>query len=149
MTGDDVDVRAVTEHEAAPSSGVAHAETLVAFAEAIVGDDDAALARARAEVREKLGPEALVDAAAVASNFERMVRIADSTGIPLDGPLEMMSADLRGELGLGRFGSAANTPQPSTAKRALGRALRPVASAALKLFGSVSARARPERSRAD
>ena len=33
-------------------------------------------------------------------NFERMVRIADGTGIPLDGPVVAASNDFREELGL-------------------------------------------------
>ena len=51
---------------------------------------------------EALGPEAMVDAAGVASNFERMVRIADSTGIELGDLLEQASADVRDALGLER-----------------------------------------------
>jgi len=42
----------------------------------------------------------MVDAAGVASNFERMVRIAGSTGIELGDRLERGSADARAELGL-------------------------------------------------
>ena len=45
----------------------------------------------------------MVDAAAVASNFQRMVRIADATGIPLGEGLEAMSQEVREELDLGRF----------------------------------------------
>ena len=63
MTGKDFDLHAVTAGEVA-DSGVAHAGALVAFAEAIVGDDDEALASARAAVLGEIGPEALVDAAA-------------------------------------------------------------------------------------
>ena len=51
---------------------------------------------------ETLGPEAMVDAAGVASNFERMVRIADSTGIELGDLLEQATADVRTVLGLER-----------------------------------------------
>jgi hypothetical protein len=142
MSGSAADVRAVTDATAAASSGVAHAETLVAFTEALVAEDEEALARARAEVREKLGPEELVDAAAVASNFERMVRIADATGIPLDGPLDLMSADLREELDLSRFGSSVNTPDAGTGKRVLGYAVRPVAHGALKILGAMRKRSR-------
>jgi hypothetical protein len=137
MTGKDLDLHAVTAGEFA-GSGVAHADALVAFAEAIVGDDDGALASARAELLDETGPEALVDAAAVASNFMRMVRIADSTGISLDAPMALMSQDLRAELGIDRFGSAANTPPASPLERALGRVLPPLARAALKLYGAVS-----------
>ena len=134
--GKDVDVHAVTDREAAASSGVAHAETLVRFTDAVVSDDDEALDGARAELLGELGPEGLVDAAAVASNFERMVRIADSTGIPLDTPLEVLTGDMREELHLDRFGSSANTPEPRAVKRTLGRVLRPVAIRALRLFAA-------------
>jgi len=95
----------VTEGVAA-TSGVPHEHTLVVFAEAMVSDDEDALVRSRQRILERLGPEALVDAAAVASNFERMVRIADSTGIPLDSFLDEMTADIRADLNLVRFASA-------------------------------------------
>jgi hypothetical protein len=109
-SGQAFDLHAVTEGTTTVSSGVAHEETLLALVEAMVSDDEEALAPARTRVREELGPEALVDAAAVASNFERMVRIADATGIPLDSFLDEMTVDLRAELNLARFESTANTP---------------------------------------
>ena len=76
-----------------------HGAELGAFAEAIVTGAET-LGRSRAAVVEALGPEAMVDAAGVASNFERMVRIADSTGIELGDLLEQASADVRTALGL-------------------------------------------------
>jgi hypothetical protein len=93
----------LTDHEAAARSGVAHGAILIGFAEAMVGDNDEALAQARQAVIEALGPEAMVDAAGVASNFERMVRIADATGIPLDERLELLSKEVRDQLHLQRF----------------------------------------------
>ena len=93
----------MTDHEAAATSGVEHGAVLIAFAEAMAGEDDAALARARQAVVEVLGAEAMVDAAGVASNFERMVRIADSTGIPLDERMEVLSKPVRDKLHLERF----------------------------------------------
>jgi hypothetical protein len=93
----------LTDLEAAASSGVEHGAILIGFAEAMVGEDDAALARARQAVIEVLSPEAMVDAAGVASNFERMVRIADSTGIPLDERMEVLSKAVRDQLHLERF----------------------------------------------
>ena len=126
MTGRKLDLRAITEGEdAADVSGIAHAAALVAFAAALVGDDDVALAVARKRVRDEVGPEGLVDAASVASNFERMVRVADSTGIPLDGVMATLSEDIRQDLDLGRFGSSANTPVASSTQRALGALARP------------------------
>jgi len=107
-TGHTFDLHAVTEGTSTVRSGVAHEEILVALAEAMVSDDEPALATARTRLIDELGPEALVDAAGVASNFERMVRIADSTGIPLDNFLEERTGDLRTELNLTRFESVTN-----------------------------------------
>ena len=78
-----------------------HGPELVAFAEAIVTDAET-LPQSRAAVVDALGPEAMVDAAGVASNFERMVRIADSTGIELGDRVEQGSAEVRAALGLTR-----------------------------------------------
>ena len=94
---------ALTDPEAAATSRVEHGTILIAFAEAMVGDDDAALIHARQAVIEVLGPAAMVDAAGVASNFERMVRIADATGIQLDARMEALSREVRDQLGLERF----------------------------------------------
>jgi hypothetical protein len=94
---------ALTDREAATASGVEHGAILIAFAEAMVDDDDAVLTRARQAVVEALSPEAMVDAAGVASNFERMVRIADSTGIALDERMEVLSKEVRDQLHLERF----------------------------------------------
>ena len=107
-TGQAFDLHAVTEGTTTVRGGVAHEETLVALAEAMVSDDEQELATARTRVLGELGPEALVDAVGVASNFERMVRIADATGIPLDSFLDEMTVDLRTELHLGRFEAASS-----------------------------------------
>ena len=82
-------------------SGVPHGLELVAFANAIVTGAQT-LPQSRDAVIEALGAEAMVDAAGVVSNFERMVRIADSTGIELGDRLEQASADVRDTLGLTR-----------------------------------------------
>jgi hypothetical protein len=108
--GQAFDLHALTEGAATARSGVVHEEALLALAEAMVSNDEEVLATARTRVLEELGPEALVDAAAVASNFERMVRIADATGIPLDSFLDELTVDLRAELNLARFESTVNTP---------------------------------------
>ena len=50
-----------------------------------------------------MGVAAMVDAAAVASNFERMVRIADGTGIPLGDRLESLARPVVDELQLERL----------------------------------------------
>lgn len=83
-------------------SGVPHGGTLLRFAEALVEHDAAGVVSARAALIVAMGDAAAGDAAGVASNFERMVRIADSTGIELGDVLESASADVRAELGLTR-----------------------------------------------
>jgi hypothetical protein len=111
---------------AGAQSGVPHADLLAAFAEATVAEDDEALARARERLRAALGPEAVVDAAGVTSNFERMVRVADATGIPLDAPVAALTADVRRELGIDRFAASALTPEPGPLARWLARRLAPL-----------------------
>lgn len=108
MAQTEVDLAALTEDEATTGSGVEHGELLIAFADAMVGDNDDVLSQSRDRVIQTLGPEAMVDAAGVASNFERMVRIADATGIPLDERLASMTEAVREELQLARFGGSQN-----------------------------------------
>ena len=65
-------------------TGIAHGDLLVAYAEAVVGDDEATLNAARDALLAAMGPEALVDAAATVASFNSVVRVASATGIPLD-----------------------------------------------------------------
>jgi hypothetical protein len=136
LEGREVDVAAVTGRARdGAGGGVPQGELLVAFAEATVGTDDAALARARQSLLSGLGPAALVDAAAVTSNFERMVRIADATGIPLDAPVAALTSALRRELGIDRYAAAAQTPSPGHVARVLARFARPFLPRLLRLAG--------------
>jgi len=79
-------------------SGVQQGNALSALAEAMVLGDSAALAAARATLGRALGSDAVVDALGVASNFERMVRIADASGVELGESLTEFSADIREDL---------------------------------------------------
>jgi hypothetical protein len=88
-------------------AGVAHGRLLVEFAEAVLGGDDAALSRARAELMTAVGARGLVDAAAVVGLFNAIDRVADATGIPLEAEKAVASADFRAALGLDRFAVAA------------------------------------------
>ncbi len=133
LDGESYDLSAITEDGSA-GGGVPLGETLLRFTEAVMGEDEGALDRARQEMLEKLGPEQLVDASGVAATFNMMDRIADSTGIPLDGPLDLMTIDMREEIGLDRLPSAANTPNPGALKRLLSRALKPVTPLGMKLM---------------
>ncbi len=139
FAGGEADLRGISEGRKAGNAGIEHGERLAAFADAAVAGDAAALASARDALRAAAGSAALVDAAAVVGNFERMVRIADGTGIPLDGIVSALSGDLREELGLERFHSR-RLAEPGFLVRALGPGLRGVAAAALRLAGWRAAR---------
>ena len=91
----------------AGDGGIAHGRLLVDFAEAVLGQDEAALDRARAALIEAAGAEAFVDAAAVAALFNAIDRVADATGTPLEAVKAEASAEFRAELGIDDFYSAA------------------------------------------
>lgn len=135
LAGNETDLHAVMGAGAA-NTGIAHGALLVAFAEAAVAaadESDAALASARAELLAAAGPDALVDAAAVVGNFQRMVRIADGSGIPVDSRMNALTAGMREDLGIDQFGSAANTAEVSGAAKAAGRLGQTAVVAAMKL----------------
>ena len=88
---------------ASGNGGVPHAVLLTDFAETVLGEDDAHLARVRNDIFERLGAAALVDAAAVVGFFNAIDRVADATGIPLDPERVAPTADLRAELGIDAF----------------------------------------------
>jgi hypothetical protein len=91
---------------AGSDAGVPHGDLLIAFAEAALGEDDAALAQARAALVAALGPAGLADAAGVVGLFNAIDRVADATGIPLEPEKAAASADFRAGLELDRFAVA-------------------------------------------
>ena len=105
------------------SGGLPAEAELVGFAEAALGDDTEAIDQARNILQQLVGTEAMIDAAAVIANFQRMVRIADGTGIPLDPPMAMITAGIRDDLGINTFGSADATPKVGLMMRLMGIAL--------------------------
>ncbi len=105
---DEIDLTAALNSHA--DNGIPHGTTLNTFAEAVLGTEDAALESIRNTLVAELGPQALVDAAAVVATFMQMDRIADATGIPLDNTVMDLTDGFRAELGLNDYGSAQNTP---------------------------------------
>ncbi len=84
----------------AGESGIGDDDTLNALAEAVCANDSAAAAHARRQLLQRLGPEALLDAAATLGAFNAYPRIADATGIPLESTKASATSDLRANLGL-------------------------------------------------
>ncbi len=129
--GEKVDLRSVTKGSDV-QSGVPCQDELIKFAEVALGDDDEEITRAREALRVKMGDAAAVDAAGVIANFQRMVRIADGAGIPLDTPVAVITASIRSELGLNTYGSSDNTPELTLPQRILGKMLNPFLSTVFK-----------------
>ena len=105
ISGEDVDLAGIVDGDKA-AMGVVGDQALLAFAEVSLGDDAEAIAAARQRVLEQLGEPAMIDAAAIIANFQRMVRIADATGIQLDSQVAVLTADLRDDLGINNYGAA-------------------------------------------
>ena len=131
--GSDVDLGAITRDASSEVAGVSRGAELIAYADAVVARSQD-VAATRKAVQESLGDAEVVDAAAVIANFQRMVRIADGTGIPIDAPLDVLSADLRHEIGINAFSSAEG--------RGKNGALRRLAAPLLRRFAARVLRAR-------
>lgn len=89
----------------ATGGGIPGATVLTDYADAFF-DNPERFAAAREAVGAELGSAALVDAAGVLAVFNAVVKIADSTGIPLEEVKARMSEDFRGELGIDDYPSA-------------------------------------------
>src|SRR6187399_629934 len=91
-TGQQVDLTTVAEGEG--EVGLVHGRALLRFASACGGTDDVELAAARAALVAETDVAFMVDAAAVAANFEMMTRLADGTGARLTDARLASAADL-------------------------------------------------------
>ena len=72
------------------------------------------------------------DAAALVAHYEKMDRIADAIGIPLDAPMQVLGGELRDSLGIGKFTSAQNTKAAGPLTRLLQDMLRKIMFPVLK-----------------
>src|SRR3954471_4641111 len=92
-TGQQIDITAVAD--GVGDAGLPHGRALLRFASACSGTDDDELAAARVALVEETDVQFMVDAAAVAANFEMMTRLADGTGARLtEQRLEQASAQV-------------------------------------------------------
>lgn len=80
--------------------GVPGGLALVGLVDSFVTGDTADRDYAREAVQKTLGPESLVDAAAVFGNFEMMNRVAEGTGIPVSPQELEREAEMMQTLGL-------------------------------------------------
>ena len=92
-TNERIDLTAVADGRA--GVGIDHGDLLMRFATGCAGDDDLELAAARDALVAATDEAFMVDAAAVAANFEMMTRLADGTGSALPpARLEQSAAEI-------------------------------------------------------
>lgn len=94
MSGTEVDLAAV--NDGAVESGVAYGAELLAYTDAVMSRDAEGIVKTRDELGAKIGPDGVVDTAAVIAMFNVVDRVADATGIPID---EGFTKDLRYSIG--------------------------------------------------
>ena len=127
FTESDVDLGMVNGDKTASAGDIPHGASLLNFTEAFVSRDEESLTAARDALLAEAGADVLVDTAGVAANFQRMVRIADSTGIPLDERNSVLGYSVIKKLNLERFKSAENTPPGGLKRKMLSWIARPLA----------------------
>ena len=103
-----------------------HADLLDAFVHSVLDPDPEAVPATRDALLERMGAQGVVDAAALIGSFTRMNRIANATGIELDGPVNAMSGEVQAALGLRDYASAESTAAPSAWAARLATRLRPL-----------------------
>ena len=105
-TGSDLNIKAVTDDSQVsliPSAG-----TLARFVHALV-NREIDLPLIRDELVHEVGEQGMIEAAGTAANFQRMGRVAEAMGIPLDEASVAIGKTLIDDLGLQHFKSARNT----------------------------------------
>ena len=107
--GEEVDLSGIVQGAEAVDDRVPHGKIIARFGEAVLQGDDCTLEEARAALIDAVGGDGFVDAAGVVGHFERLVRVADATGIPLDAAAAEATVDIREELGLNTYGMADRT----------------------------------------
>jgi len=108
--GKDIKLTGIMDGTEAVDAAIPHGDLITAFGEAVLLGSDDELAKARTALLEAIGGDAFVDTCGVIGHFERMTRIADATGIPLDEDTAPGSATIREELGINDFTMASQTP---------------------------------------
>ena len=112
----DINIQGIAGDADSAAEGIEFGRELMALAEAVARRDHEALPKIRQALIDVAGTEVLIDAAGVAANFQRMVRIADSIGIPYDNAESEMSKEIRSALNLESFASARHTLETGAEK---------------------------------
>lgn len=107
-SGIDVDIDAALDLDSTSGAGIEHGALLIRFATA-AQQNSGDLSSAREELKDAVGDEGLIEAAATIAIFNGLVRVADGTGIQLDDGVLADSSDFRDRLGVNKFAGGDNT----------------------------------------
>ena len=95
-----VDLSGLRTGDSQALDAVPNARTLIRLADAFMDHDPERLANIRNEAASIIGELGVIEAIGVAANFQRMVRIASGTGIPIDEPDPDFGTAVRAALNL-------------------------------------------------
>ncbi|WP_299582808.1 alkylhydroperoxidase-related (seleno)protein [uncultured Microbulbifer sp.] len=113
VQGKPQDITSLLSSEDSPGNGNAQVTgdntALLAFVDAVMGEDIALVRSTREHLQSKHGSSALVDVAALIGSFERMNRIASATGIELDKEVDLLSQQAQSQLTLDTYAQATET----------------------------------------
>lgn len=104
-SGNEYDLAAAVG-QAEGDGGVPGGQLLRDFADAIWGGDEERLTSTREACRAAIGDDGMVDAAAIAAQFDAIDRVADATGMYLDDTALDDTAEIRAALGIDTFRTA-------------------------------------------
>lgn len=110
-TETEIDINSINGNEDSAAQGIEFGAELMKFAESAATRVESDMTHSREVLLQAAGGAVLVDAAGVVANFQRMVRIADAIGIPVDDMASELGQQVRQDLQLERFASAQNTLQ--------------------------------------
>lgn len=121
--GLEVDYERVLDRDHLGDVGVPYSAELLTFTNAVqIGEPD--LGAARVALEAAVGAEGALEAAATIAIFNGLVRVADGTGIQLDGGVFAVSADDRARFGIDHYAGSANsdatTPRDPSTVRSIG-----------------------------
>lgn len=102
-TESEIDINMIMGEDTLGHTDIKYAKELMEFAGSLASRSEDDLKTAREDLVAVAGEAVLVDAAGVAANFQRMVRIADCTGIPVDSNENEISNKVRADLDLYQF----------------------------------------------
>ena len=95
-----VDLSGLRTGDSQALDAIPKASTLIRLADAFMSHEPDHLANIRDEAASVIGELGVIEAIGVAANFQRMVRIASGTGIPIDEPDPEFGRAVRAALNL-------------------------------------------------